>query len=255
MSHEAPTLPARLAARLPAPVGPWLGRHLDRIEIGVLLSLILIGGGIWAFGAIAAEMTEGDTTAFDRAILLWFRNGDDLAVLNGPAWMETVVRDITALGGVTVLGALTVFTAGYLLMEGYRRQVWVLLAAVIGGQVVSNITKMLFDRTRPDLVPHGTDVTSASFPSGHSMMATITWLTLAVMLARLQARRRTRAYLISVAVLIAVSVGISRVALGVHWPTDVLAGWSIGAAWALACMLIADWLFPTRPKPDIPPQD
>ncbi|WP_339109055.1 phosphatase PAP2 family protein [Thioclava sp. GXIMD4216] len=256
MPHpHTPSLPARLVAHLPGPLGPWLSRHVDRLEIGLLISLCLIGGGVWAFAQIASEMTAGDTTAFDRAVLLWFRDSNDLAVLKGPHWMETVVRDVTALGGVTVLGSLIVFTTGYLLMEGYRRQVWVLLAAVLGGQVVSNVSKLLFDRARPDVVPHGTDVTSASFPSGHSMMATITWLTLAVMLARLQSRRRTRAYLISVAVLISISVGISRLALGVHWPTDVLAGWSIGAAWALTCMLVADWFFPTRPAPDLPPQD
>ncbi|TQS71625.1 phosphatase PAP2 family protein [Rhodobacteraceae bacterium] len=248
---ETPPWPwlSRQAARLPAPVGPWLARMLSRLEVDMLLSLILIICGIWAFAAIAGEMREGDTSAFDESILLWFRDAADPNQLKGPAWVETVVRDITALGGVTVLGALTLFTAGYLLMEGYRRQVVILLSAVMGGQIVSHVAKTLFDRTRPDLVPHGTDVTTASFPSGHSMMATITWLTLAVMLARLRQRRATRAYIIAIAVGISCAVGISRIALGVHWPTDVLAGWAIGSAWALFCFLLADWLLPARAKP------
>ena len=108
--------------------------------------------------------------------------------------------------------------------------------------MLETMLKLGFARPRPELVSHLVDVTSFSFPSGHATMATITYLTLGVLLARVQERRRMKLYLLAVAILVALIVGISRVYLGVHWPTDVLAGWCVGAAWALACWLVATWL-------------
>jgi undecaprenyl-diphosphatase len=116
------------------------------------------------------------------------------------------------------------------------------LVSVAGGLLLSTLFKEAFDRPRPDLVPHGATVYTASFPSGHSMMAAVTYLTLAVMYARVEPRRAVKIYLIAVATLIILFVGASRVYLGVHWPTDVVAGWLAGATWALFCWLIARWL-------------
>jgi undecaprenyl-diphosphatase len=116
------------------------------------------------------------------------------------------------------------------------------LVSVAGGLLLSTLFKEAFDRPRPDLVTHGATVYTASFPSGHSMMAAVTYLTLAVMYARVEPRRAVKIYLIAVASLIILLVGASRVYLGVHWPTDVLAGWLAGATWALFCWLIARWL-------------
>jgi undecaprenyl-diphosphatase len=127
-------------------------------------------------------------------------------------------------------------------MQGKRGSMWLVLIAVAGGQVVTTLAKHGFDRPRPDLVPHGMQVYTASFPSGHSMMAAVTYLTMAVLVARVQPTRALKAYVLALAVLVTVAVGISRVYLGVHWPTDVLAGWSAGAAWALGCWLVARWL-------------
>lgn len=207
----------------------------------------LAAGALWVFASLADEVSEGETLAFDRAVLLALRAPGDLSDPIGPSWLELMMRDLTALGGVAILGLLTLSVAGLLWLQGRRTSVALLLVAVVGGQVFSNAAKWIFDRPRPDIVPHETLATSASFPSGHSMMATVTYLTLAVMVARLQDRRRVRIYLVSLAALVAFLVGASRVYLGVHWPTDVLAGWAAGAGWALGCLLLADWLWP-RPK-------
>jgi undecaprenyl-diphosphatase len=116
------------------------------------------------------------------------------------------------------------------------------LASVGGGALLSTLLKLSFERPRPDLVPHAVAVYTASFPSGHAMLSAVTYLTLGTLLARIQPRRRLRAYIVAVAVLLTLLVGTSRVYLGVHWPTDVLAGWCLGAAWAMLCWAVALWL-------------
>jgi len=127
----------------------------------------------------------------------------------------------------------------YLLLQRQPRAALFVLVAVAGGFMVSQLLKMQFARPRPDLVPHGSHVYTASFPSGHAMMSTATYLTLAAMLARVHAERRLKAFFLTLAVVLAIIVGISRVYLGVHWPTDVLAGWTLGACWAILCWLVA----------------
>ncbi len=187
-------------------------------------------------------MIEGDLHAFDEAILMALRTPGDAANPIGGPQVETAMRDLTALGGITVLTLLTLSVTVFLLLRGKRASAAFLLAAVIGGQLLSHGFKTLFSRPRPDLVPHAVDVATASFPSGHSMMAAVTYLTLAVMLSRMDGRVRIRVFFVSVAAVLACAVGVSRVYLGVHWPSDVLAGWTLGAAWALIVWLVARWL-------------
>jgi len=215
----------------------WLGGH----ELGVLLALVGIASGIWLFGAIAGEVLEGDTEAFDRKILLAMRQPGDRSPIGPPALPE-IARDVTALGGATVLGLLTLATGGFLLLDGKRHLAIFVYGSVASGFVVSSVLKNLFQRPRPDLVPYATNFSSASFPSGHSMLSALTYLTLAALLARAQERKRLRAYLLLVAAMLTFLVGLSRVYLGVHWPTDVLAGWTAGASWAVLCWLVARWL-------------
>ena len=213
----------------------WLGRH----ELGVLLSLVAFAGGVWAFVEIADEVLEGAARSFDESILLAMRTPGALDDPLGPGWVEEMGRDLTALGGVAVLLLLTVAVLGFLLLAGKYRAALFAAVAVMGGWVASSLLKLGFERPRPDLVPHESMVYTASFPSGHSMMSAVTYLTLAALLARVQSRLRLKAYLLSVAMIMTLMVGVSRVYLGVHWPTDVLAGWTAGAAWAAFCWLVA----------------
>lgn len=210
-----------------------------RIETVTLAVIVLIAGALWAFVALAAEMIEGDLHAFDEAVLLALRTPGDANDPIGGRMVETAMRDLTALGGVTVLVLLTLTVMAYLALRRERHAALFLGCAVLGGQIISFLAKSGFSRPRPDLVPHGVEVMTASFPSGHSMMSAITYLTLAVMLARTEEAPRMRVFFMTVAAVLAMLVGVSRVYLGVHWPSDVLAGWSLGAAWALGVWLVA----------------
>lgn len=227
-----------------APLRPVLARIplLARVETRTLLVLLLIAAALSGFWALADEMTEGDTHAWDASLLLSLREPGDPDDPIGGGNIEEAMRDLTALGGATWLIFLTAATAGALALLRQARSSLLLLAAVAGGQALSYATKGFFDRPRPDLVSHEAYIHTASFPSGHSMMAAVTYLTLAVMLARAVPRRRLKAYFIGMAALLTVAVGVSRVYLGVHWPSDVLAGWMIGAAWALLFYTVAEWL-------------
>jgi undecaprenyl-diphosphatase len=219
-----------------------LSTRLGRHEIGLLVSLLVVCGILLGFLRLADEVGEGDSYAFDRAILLSLRNPANLAEPLGPAWLEMAARDITSLGGYPVLILVTSAALGFLLVIGKRHAAVLVLISVGGGMLLSSGMKELFDRPRPDLVPHVVQVYTLSFPSGHAMLSAVTYLTLGALLARVQPRRRVKAYLLSVAILLALLIGTSRVYLGVHWPTDVLAGWCVGSAWAMLCWTIALWL-------------
>ena len=191
------------------------------------------------FFALADAVGEGSTEALDRKILLSLRNPDDLSDPIGPPWLEETMRDITGLGSVFTIVFLTAAVAAYLALSGKTRIGGFVIAAVGGGEMVSTVLKLFYQRPRPDLVPHGMDVFTASFPSGHAMMSAIAYLTLATLLARVDPRRRVKALVLFLGVAMTLLVGISRVYLGVHWPSDVLAGWCVGAAWAALCWFVA----------------
>jgi undecaprenyl-diphosphatase len=206
----------------------------------VLLTLVLlITGGVWAFVELAEAVSEGDSRAFDEEMILALRSGKDTADPLGPPWFEEVMRDVTALGGDVILSVITIAVVIYLKLRGQTRLAILLVTAVVGGLILSNLLKSIFDRPRPDLVPHGSHVMTQSFPSGHAMLAAVTYLTLGAIMAEAEQKRQLKAFFLGVGVTLTIGVGISRVYLGVHWPTDVLAGWCAGAAWALACWTIA----------------
>ena len=219
-----------LAARL---------RRLGIAQLGPLILLALAAGGIWAFVVIAGEVSEGDTHALDESILLALRNPADHADPLGPVWLEETMRDLTALGGIPILLLLTLATAGYLSFRRAWGQIALLAVAVLGALLLSTLLKSGFDRPRPDLVPHGARVLTASFPSGHAMISAAVYLTLGAMLSSVQSGRRLKTYFVTLAVVITLLIGISRVYLGVHWPSDVLAGWAAGASWAILVWLAA----------------
>jgi undecaprenyl-diphosphatase len=213
-----------------------------KIELIPVLVLVLAAGGLWSFAEIAEEVAEGDTHQVDEAVLLALRNPEDRSDPLGPPWVEEMQRDFTALGGIPVLLLLTAAASAFLVLDGKHRAALLILVAVGGALLWSSLLKEGFARPRPDLVPHSVHVQTASFPSSHSMMAAATYLTLGVLLARVQPRRRLKIFLLAFAGLLTLLVGCSRVYLGVHWPTDVLAGWTAGGVWALLCWLIARWL-------------
>lgn len=217
-------------------------RSLLRPEFLPLLVLVLVAGGTWLFAELAEEVMEGDTNQVDEMVLLALRNPQDRSDPLGPRWVEEMARDFTALGGVGVLMILTLAVCGFLVLDRKNHAALLVLVAVGGALALSSLLKYGFQRPRPDLVPHGSYVYTSSFPSGHSMMAAATYLTLGALLARVQPRRRLKAYLLGSALLLTVVVGFSRVYLGVHWPTDVLAGWTAGGVWALSGWLAARWL-------------
>lgn len=204
--------------------------------------MALLFGGAWAFIEIADEVTEGETRRIDEYLLLALRNPADPTDLLGPGWMEEMGRDFSALGSTAVLSFVILATLCYLVLSRNFRTALFTLLAVTSGTLLSTLLKRGFDRPRPELVPHESIVYSASFPSGHSMMAAVAYLTLAALLARIHPQPGLKAYLLSLALLISVLIGISRVYLGVHWPTDVLGGWTVGAAWAALCWLVYGWL-------------
>jgi len=216
----------------------WIGGR----ELSVLVVLFALMGALWGFVELADEMLDGETGEFDRVILLSLRDSADPSNPIGPPWAEEMGRDFTALGSNAILILLTLAVIGYLALERKKRIALVVLVATLGALGASHLLKQGFDRDRPDLVPHGMRVYTASFPSGHAMLAASTYLTLGALLARIQQRRRIKAYILLVAISITLLVGVSRVYLGVHWPTDVIAGWTAGAGWALMCWLLARWL-------------
>jgi undecaprenyl-diphosphatase len=211
-----------------------------QIALGPLLLLALTTTSLWAFLGLMDEVREGETARFDTAILLAMRTSENTPI--GPPVLQEVMRDFTALGGIAVLTLITVFVAGFLVLKRNAATAVFLVAAVSSGILASTVFKELIARPRPDLVPHGSYVSTASFPSGHSMMATLVYLTLAIVIARGQQSRRVKAYVIGIACGLALGVGVSRVYLGVHWPTDVLAGWALGSGWAIGAWVVAEAL-------------
>ena len=216
----------------------WVGRH----ELSTLVAICLAASSIWAFAALADEVGEQDTQQFDRQILLSLRTPDDLSDPLGPKYVEELGRDFTALGGVGVLVLVSVSVVVYLLLSGKPQTALLVASAVIGALVTSLLLKHGFSRPRPDLVPHESYVYTSSFPSGHAMSSAATYLSLGGLLARSHRRFRFKAFFLLLALSLTICVGISRVYLGVHWPTDVVAGWALGAFWATLVWLAARWL-------------
>jgi undecaprenyl-diphosphatase len=214
----------------------WIGGH----ELSVLLAIVAVAGGVWLFGVIADEVLEGRTQAFDRSLLLAVRSMRPPLI--GSSLMDEYVRDITALGGSSVLTLLTLIAGGFLLLTGKKRMACFVCVSVLSGALLSWILKDAFQRPRPDLLPYLAGAARTSFPSGHSMMSSLTYFTLGALLARAQDRLTLKAYVMLIAVFLTFIVGLSRIYLGVHWPTDILAGWTAGAAWAASCWLLARWL-------------
>jgi len=218
--------------------------HLNTIYQSIRRNPLIIGvlvlctGAFMAFLNVADEVLEGDSHSIDTKLLLMLRDPHDAQNPLGPRWLEEMMRDITGLGGIAVLTLVTVFTVIYFIVTKKKGEALYLTGCVVTGIALSNILKVGFNIPRPDLVPHGSITYMAGFPSGHSMMSAIVYLTLGALIAEIQPNYRLKSYVLFLAVLITLLVGVSRVYLGVHWPSDVLAGWLGGAAWAALAWLV-----------------
>ena len=217
-----------------ASVLPRLWTFLKRFEARVLIGLFLATAALLSFLEIADDMAEGDTQVIDSRLILLLREPGDLNDPIGSRQIEEAVRDVTALGGTTLVIVVTVVSVLAFVFHKKRIHGLVMAGAVLAAWASSQATKAFFGRPRPDLVPHDVYVYSGSFPSGHSTMSTAAFLTLAMLVASLETKRRSKALAYALAAAVIVGVGFSRVYLGVHWPSDVLAGWCLGSAWALA---------------------
>jgi len=216
-------------------------------EIKVLIVFFLLFSSTLIFIGVGNIVSKGSTRDFDITIIKSFRSMDDFGLHSGPIWIKEFMTDITALGGGNVLAIITVFVSIFLILQKRYDAFWLLLAATIGGTLISFWLKDIYDRERPDLIYRLVTVTSLSFPSGHSMMSAVLYLTQAAIVARFQKERKIRIYILSIALVLTFIIGLSRVYLGVHYPTDVLGGWTIGLAWASLCWVIA-WYMQRRKR-------
>ncbi|ABI75362.1 PAP2 domain protein [Hyphomonas neptunium ATCC 15444] len=201
-------------------------------EVGPIAVLGIIALCLLGFAWLADEISENDIHAFDHAVMTWLHAPGEASKPLGPDWLLNSMIDITALGGYTILILLTLGAALYRIARKDYVTAGVVVAAIGSGALVTNLLKLGFDRARPDFVEHLTHAASSSFPSGHATQAAIAFLTLGALMARTQENRRVKALILGGALFLTILVGISRLYLGVHWPTDVLAGWCLGAAWA-----------------------
>ncbi|HEY1929627.1 MAG TPA: phosphatase PAP2 family protein [Caulobacteraceae bacterium] len=221
-------------------------KFLRRIEARFLLAMAALGGGLWVVLKLASEVKEGETGAFDRAVLLALRTPDDPHNPIGPNWLQEAARDMTALGGFTVLTLVSVAAVAVLLIYRRREKALVFAVTVVLAQVAAALLKATIDRPRPDLVSHLDLTYSSSFPSGHSVMSPVVYFTLAILISAGEIRRPARILLVGGAAILVVAIGVSRVYLGVHWPTDVLGGWALGSAVALSSWFVLRRVGPGR---------
>jgi undecaprenyl-diphosphatase len=217
---------------------PPLARLAARIEVRLLGLWVALVAAIWAFLSLAGEVREGELNAFDKWVLAALRHANSPHNALGPKWLTGSMRDITALGSFTVLFLITIVAVSVLYMHGKKRQAGVLAAGVVLAEISGELLKLFYGRTRPSFAIYGDLPTSLSFPSGHSTVATATYFLLALIVSGLEVRRAAKVLIFSMAALLAIAIGFSRVYLGVHWPSDVIAGWCLGGFWALAASLV-----------------
>jgi undecaprenyl-diphosphatase len=212
------------------------------IETTTLLHLFFGAVGAWLLVKNVPKIYKGRLEAIDNHLLRAFRRPENLAVPIGPKWMSQAAKDVTALGSGTNLAIATGILAGFLCLNRRFRATGFLLSSLGSGLLICQSLKGFFARRRPTVVPHLAHFDPASFPSGHSMGAALVYLTSGSIISRQVTGSLAKTYFLSMAVVLAVAVGISRVYLGVHYPSDVLAGWAIGSLWSSACAQAARWL-------------
>lgn len=226
--------------------------HLARREFALLCGIVAAFLCLWIFLGVAEEAGEGEHDNLELKIIQSFRSPTDLSRLKGPVWAKEAAIDSSTLGGSTLTIIITVLVASYLLINRQRRDCIIVAAAVSSGSAASVVLKHVFERPRPTAVPYLVHVNDASFPSGHSMTSAVVYITLGVLLARSTNSWKHKLFYVGTGLILSGLVGLSRVMLGVHYPSDVIAGWAAGASWALICWIAAELVPPeTTRKPRI----
>ena len=211
--------------------------RVARSEIAALTALMIIALGVATFVEVADDMTEADGQMFDLQVLHWLQPapGDP----RGPWWLHEAAADLTSLGGISVLTLFALIAVSFLVIQRKRLSALLLIVGLIGGVMLSEGLKAIFERERPPAAYQAVETINASFPSGHALLSTVFYLTLGVMLTRAFPKKRLKAFVLGSAITIALLIGLTRVYLGAHWASDVIAGWCAGAAWAMALWLVA----------------
>ena len=210
---------------------PTLRRLVEPTLLGAAFLLLL---ALWGLAELADEVIEGETRAVDHRILEYVRTQ---WVVSEESTVAEIAENITALGGIPVLALVLASILGYMLLRRDFAHALYVAVVTVGGLLISLGLKSLFDRPRPTLVEPLEPVATASFPSGHSMISAFVYLTLAVLIVADEERRAVKLYVLGIALVFTGLVGLSRIFLGVHFPTDVLAGWMAGLAWAIICWI------------------
>lgn len=207
---------------------PARGWRISPLHATIAAALCWIG-----FAGMVWLVENGRTGALDSIGLLFWRTGADLRPA-GPEWLLEAVRDVTALGGVLLRHVIAAGALIALLFLKLRREALLLVGTIMGGWIANSLAKLLVGRDRPTIVPHLTDAGGQSFPSGHSFNSAVVYIAIGLAFAAMSHRRDVRWTIVGGAVLLSLLVAGSRVWLGVHFPSDVIAGWLGGAGWAFA---------------------
>ena len=215
---------------------PWLA-WLKQADLRLVVQLLAIGVLVMIFIKVGHEVSELSTDWFDHGILLALRDAPNDPI--GPPAFEAAVMHLSGLGSGTVTGLVVLIAATFLALAGRWRMALMVIACAVGTLIIMELLKGLYDRPRPTIVTAIDPPGGLSFPSGHSMISAALYMTLGVLVAGTQKRRRLRTFAVATGALLAFLIGASRLYLGVHYPTDVIAGWTVGCAWALVCGLVA----------------
>ena len=216
---------------------------LQSVLIGLAAVLLML-----IFMHLGSEVVEGETRSFDTYLLLSAQS-----LRAGHPWVAEVMRDLSGLGSTTVLTLFTITTVGYLTLIRKRTTAFLLASSVGTGAILVSLLKAFFGRLRPDAAFAELVAQGLSFPSGHSSMSAIVFLTHGALIAGTRSRPAERTYIFATAILMTLFVGVSRVSLGVHWATDVLGGWVFGTAWAMAWLLLSHPIQPSSwPDESVP---
>jgi undecaprenyl-diphosphatase len=199
------------------------------LTIGLVLSVLLL----WGFAEITDAVLEGETLAFDRGVLNWMHG------LRGQG-LDQAAIEITALGSMAVMGVMAIGLSVVLWNLERRRHVAMIWFAVIGSMVLNQALKAVFGRARPDVIEPLVHVGFFSFPSGHAMNSMVFYTTAAFAIGHMTGPGAARRLIYGLAALVVTLVGLSRVYLGVHFPSDILAGFAAGHAWALICAVLTE---------------